>query len=213
MRKLLTFILISLLLAGCDNSGSGAAGVVSVPDPNSGILVFNFLLARAVPANVDTVEFHGYTEDQLLVFGPIPRAKASQIVIEQVPLVTRVVTLEYYDGDLLVAQGQVNVVPARNGRTVVNDPDFVEVTATSLVVQPESAIIPLGSSRQLAATVTLSNGETFTLGEGASFSSSDPTVASVDGTGTVAGLAPGNSLITVTYRGATDVVPVQVTQP
>lgn len=213
MRKLFPLVLAVLLLAGCGNSGSGAAGVVSVPDPNSGVLVFNFLLARAVPATVDTIEFHGYTEDGRLVFGPLPRAKASQIVIDQVPLGTRVVTLDYYDSEVLVAHGEVNVVLVRNSQTVVDDPDFVEVTASSLVVLPETAVIPVGSSRQLAATVTLSTGDTFTLAEGASFSSSDPAVATVDGTGTVLGLAPGNAVITISYRGASDTVAIEVVQP
>ena len=210
---LIPLTLVAMLWAGCGNSGSGAAGVVSTPMPNSGILVFNFVLARAVPSNVDTIEFNGYTDDARLVFGPIPRDKASQIVIEGVPLVTRTVTLDYYDGDILVARGEVAVVPARNGRTVVNDPDFTDVAATTLIVQPESATLSAGASRQLAATVTLSNGESFTLAEGATFSSSNTAVATVDNQGNVIGLSPGSAVITVAYRGLTRNVPITVVAP
>jgi uncharacterized protein YjdB len=205
--------LAALLLAGCgDGSDDVSIEVPSVPVVQSkGTAAFNFVLARAVPSNVDTIDFWGFDESGALVYGPAPRTKAQQIVLESLPLTIRTFRLDYYDGDFLVGQGEVPILLSPNGRVSINDPDFTDVSATSLVAAPDAFSLAAGTTRTMTVTVTLSNGDTFSAAGEAGFASSDPSVASVDENGRVSGLSEGSATITITYREQTETVEVTVT--
>jgi uncharacterized protein YjdB len=206
--------LAALLLSGCgDGGGSDEIAVESplAPVPqNVGIAAFQFVLARAVPANVDTIEFYGFDQEGLLVYGPAPRNKAQEIVLENLPLFIRTFRLDYYDGDFLVGQGQVPIILSPNGRVSISDPDFVDVTASSLVVIPEMSEIGAGTSRTLSATVTLSNGDSFSVAPDATYSSSNSNIVAVDSSGRVTGVGIGTAEITVSYRGLSEIAVIEV---
>lgn len=213
--KLISLILTTLLLAGCGNGGSGDDdGIATNPlipgGRNTGTAAFQFVLARAVPSNVDIIEFSGYDADGSLVFGPAPRNKAQEIVLENLPLEIRSFQLNYYDGEFLVGQGEVPVILSANGRVGISDPDFQDVTATNLFVVPDNAELVLGSTRTLNTTVTLSNGETFSVVEEAVYSSSLSNVATVNSQGRVTAVSQGTTTISVSYRGlqATSIITV-----
>lgn len=211
--KALMMVALVGLAAGCGSSGgefvADPNAPVIRPTQNTGTAAFEFILARAVPSEVDEIDFYGFAEDGTLVYGPAPRAKAPQIVLENLPLYIRSFRLDYYDGNDLVAQGQVPVILTPNGRVTINDPDFQTVTASSLVVVPESTQMTAGTSRTLNATVTLSNGDTFSVTSDATYSSNTEAVT-VDSQGRLTAVSVGNAVITVSYRGLSETVTVEV---
>ncbi|MEN0059951.1 MAG: Ig-like domain-containing protein, partial [Bdellovibrio sp.] len=82
----------------------------------------------------------------------------------------------------------------------------------SLVVTPSAPSIPLGTSQQLTATATLSNGNTADVTNQVSWSSSDSTVATVNA-GLVSSVNTGAATITANAGSASQQVQVAVTQP
>ena len=87
---------------------------------------------------------------------------------------------------------------------------FVNPTVSSITVGPSSVNIPVGSTQQMAATATYSDGSTgdVTSKSGISWQSSDSTEATVTNTGVVKGIAAGSPSITAqlgTVSGQTSV--------
>ena len=207
----------ALLLTGCGSGSGDGDDIVQIPTVpvtnTQGIAAFQFELARAVPADVDTIEFFGFDIDGDLIYGPAPRTKAPEIVLESLPIYIRSFRLDYYDGDFLVGQGEVDVILSPNGRVTINNPDFVDVNVASLVVAPEAFELTLGSSRQLNVTTTLTNGDVFTVNNDTDYSSSNPAVVSVDGAGRVTGNALGTATITADYRGTLTTSVIEVVPP
>ena len=70
----------------------------------------------------------------------------------------------------------------------------------SVSISPSSAEVPTGGSTTLTARVTDGSGATVT-GRSFTWSSSNETVATVDGTGTVQGLTAGQTTVTATTDG------------
>jgi hypothetical protein len=66
---------------------------------------------------------------------------------------------------------------------------------------------------QLALTATFTDNTTQPVTSGATYMSSDPTKATVDGTGKAMSLAPGTVTITATYMGKTTTFTLAVTAP
>lgn len=98
----------------------------------------------------------------------------------------------------------------------VNGSASLTVTAaklTSIDISPDGESIPVGGQTQLMLTGTYSDGTTQTI-TNATWSSSDPTLASVDPTGLVTGVANSNgNAVTITARdgGLTNTTTVYVT--
>lgn len=209
-------VLLGLGLGGCGDETevfSETAAVQPSRSQNVGSAIFEFVLARAVPSSVDTLEFWGFAEQGQLVYGPVPRAKAPRLVLEQLPLTLRTFRIDYYDGDFLVGQGSVPVLLTPNGPVSVRDPDFVDVTAVDLEASPEVAQLPVGGVRSLQVVVTLSNGDSFPVTQDAVYLSSAPQVATVDSVGRVTAVGPGIATITASYRERSDTVALTVVQP
>ncbi len=80
----------------------------------------------------------------------------------------------------------------------------------SVTVSPASASVPVGQTVQLTATPLDSNGSPL-VGRTVSWSTSNPTVAAVDGNGVVAGRAADTATITATSEGKTGTCAVTVT--
>ena len=85
---------------------------------------------------------------------------------------------------------------------------------TEIDIAPDGQVIPIGGQYQLTLTGTYSDGSTPPITSGATWSSSDPTLASVDpATGNVTGVANSNNnpvTITATYGGQTTTAQVFV---
>jgi uncharacterized protein YjdB len=113
-----------------------------------------------------------------------------------------------------VSAGSANII-ATSG-AVQSSPVSLTVTAavlTEIDISPDGQSIPVGGQYQLTLTGTFSDGSTQTL-TNATWSSSDPTLASVDNTGNVTGVANSNNnpvTITATYNGLTSTTTVYIT--
>ena len=86
----------------------------------------------------------------------------------------------------------------------------IQVTLGSYIVtvsQPPNSL-GVGETMQLTAVVKDWNGNPVTAT--VAWATSDPSIASVDATGIVAGIGAGNATIAATYRGATGTVSVTV---
>jgi hypothetical protein len=74
---------------------------------------------------------------------------------------------------------------------------FVDPTLTSVTVGPTATILQ-GATVQETAVGTYNDGTTKTLGSGVQWSSSDPTVASVNSSGLVTGRSASSTAVTIT---------------
>ncbi|MBI3928349.1 MAG: beta-propeller fold lactonase family protein [Armatimonadetes bacterium] len=111
--------------------------------PRTANVTLNFVLARIVPANVDTFEFIGTTAGGAILFQET-RAKAAQIVLE-VPLNTRILIIRYFDGDRLVGIANLQLPELTPGQNfVINDPDFTPLDVPAMRGSQTSG--PLGIS-------------------------------------------------------------------
>jgi len=91
------------------------------------------------------------------------------------------------------------------------DPDTVSPKpVASLSVTPASLAIAVGGTGALAVTALDASGAAVSPQPAAAFTSSDPTVATVDASGTVSGVAAGKETVTVSIGTITRDVPVVV---
>ena len=88
--------------------------------------------------------------------------------------------------------------------------DGVKVSVTSLTVTPSSATVLVGWSLRLEAITKDVNG--VPLGQAVSWRSDNPSIATVDGSGLVTGVAAGQTRIIATADGLSDTAIVDATQ-
>jgi uncharacterized protein YjdB len=84
---------------------------------------------------------------------------------------------------------------------------------TSVAVSPASASLALGTTMQLAATGTFTDGSTQNFTNSATWNSSNTNTASVSSTGMVTSNALGSATISATYSGVSGSAAVTVTAP
>ena len=85
---------------------------------------------------------------------------------------------------------------------------FVDPALTSVTVTPATPSIAEGATLQMTATGTYEDGTTKTITASATWSTSDATIATVNNTGVVAGVAPGSASISASsgaVSGSTNV--------
>jgi len=85
------------------------------------------------------------------------------------------------------------------------------ISVQQLVATPSPVLLPTSQSKPLKITATFANNSTQDVTSQSTYVSSDPTIATVDATGQITGVAKGTATITVTYYDKTISVPVQVT--
>jgi len=90
-------------------------------------------------------------------------------------------------------------------------PITVELAAYVVTVDPDSAVVPVGTSLALHATVTDGGGTPVSEPQIA-WGSTDPGVAYVDASGVVVGVAPGAATIVANYRGSVALAEITVEQ-
>jgi hypothetical protein len=74
---------------------------------------------------------------------------------------------------------------------------------TSLSISPNQPTVVIGGTTQLTATATYSDGSSNNVSSSVAWSSADPRMASVSGSGVASGSATGNVAITAGYQGQT----------
>lgn len=128
MSKRLILLLVAISIFGCGSSfSSGPTGLQSGP---TATVVVNHTLFRGIPARVDVKSFSGLDGNGRTVYGPHRYPKASSVRLEQVPVATTNLEIEYIDTDpdqeVLTGKSstELNLTP---GATVVVDEPAIDL--------------------------------------------------------------------------------------
>lgn len=202
----------ALFSVGCGGSDETfVATGTSNPSPAS--LRIRSVLARAVPANVTDLRITGFDSEQRVLYGPVTRAKAAEILLENVPVAVRRVQIEYLDDGTLVGIGSSLVTLQPGQVTDLVDPDFADVIAglSLLSVTPETVTLANGTSRQLTATGILRDGTEVDLSSLVQWTSSAPDRVSVSSTGLLLAEQAGSATVTASFQGSSDTSQITVT--
>jgi hypothetical protein len=102
-------------------------------------------------------------------------------------------------------------IPLQDDRTLPIKFRIETGIAGQVIVSPDSAAIPTGGTQQFTATVLDLHGNPLACTP--TWSSSNPAVATVDGTGLATGVAPGSAVITATCQAASGSADLTVFNP
>ena len=111
-----------------------------------------------------------------------------------------------------VAPGSATITATSEGKSGTATITVNPVPVASVAVAPASATIVVGATQQLTATPLDSAGNPLT-GRTVTWTSSDPTVAPVSGSGLVTGVAVGSVTITATSEGKSGTASITVNPP
>lgn len=111
-----------------------------------------------------------------------------------------------------VAPGSTTIVVTAEGRSMSVPVTVTAVGVASVVIQPTTASITVGQSTTLSATVTDATGSVVT-DRPVVWTTSNAAVATVSGTGVIAGVGPGTATITATSEGRSGTASVTVVLP
>jgi hypothetical protein len=120
------FTLLVLLIAGCGGSESSdlsATTTGQTPLKTTGTILVRHTLARAVAAEVTHYRFAGLDAEGKVTFGPTDHPKAAEVKLE-VPLSTRMLNIEYLNGEKKVGSFQAEVTPTVTPSYIVEDPGW-----------------------------------------------------------------------------------------
>ena len=108
-----------------------------------------------------------------------------------------------------VALGSATITATSETKTATAQITVTEAPVASVAVSPATVSVALNATTQLTATTSDANGYVLN-GRTVTWSSSDPSKATVDATGLVKGLAYGQVIITATSEGKTGTATVKV---
>src|SRR5438034_4478900 len=109
-----------------------------------------------------------------------------------------------------LATGSATLTATSEGQSGISSISVSNVSVASVAVTPASATIQVSQTQQLAATLKDASGNTLS-GRAVSWSSSNPSVATVSGSGLVTGIAPGSATLSATSEGQSGTAAIAVT--
>jgi hypothetical protein len=227
MKKRTLSCVLTLALAGCSGGGSGGGSIAPPSSNNSGPttslpptnplgrIVVNSVLLRAIPSNVDRLEFKGYDSAGNQVYGPESRAKAAQIILEGVPITVVQLEVEYYEGSILRGRGRQNVIVGSGQETVVNDPGFTDITyaLTSLATPSSQIQLDRGQSQRLTVDGLYADNSRADVTSSVLWETTASEVAEVDAQGLLQARGIGRATLTGRVGSLSVTVQVQVNKP
>ncbi len=107
----------------------------------------------------------------------------------------------------------INVTHTSSGKTATAQVTVAPLRVISITLTPAASVLAPGATQQLLVTGRFNNATTGNVTAGSTFASSDATVATVDATGLITAVGPGNATITATHTAsaATATATVDVT--
>jgi len=101
-----------------------------------------------------------------------------------------------------VAAGQATMTATYQGKSASAILNATAATVTSVSVSPTSVNLQVGATQQFTATATYSDGTTGNVtSSGTTWSSSAPSIATINGSGLATAVAAGQATLTATYQG------------
>ncbi|GMU53734.1 MAG: hypothetical protein AMXMBFR33_28800 [Candidatus Xenobia bacterium] len=180
-----------------ENGGSpGGAPVGPDGGTTTTVIVRHTQLLKGIPSEVEQLQFIARDAAGTVVFGPELRDKVPEIRL-QIPRSARSLEILYLAAGQPVA---VVLIDLELGQEVITilDPQL-EYQVNTLVIQPSALRVAARSQRQLKAVASLGVGAVpRNVTEEATWTSSDPSVASVSPGGLLTVTAPGQATITAT---------------
>lgn len=170
------------------------------------------VLARAIPGRVAQQRFLGRDSQGDLTFGPVTVPKSAVVILSEVPVTTTVLEMVLLDGEEVVGRASVSVTLTPEETLSLRDIDFEFVSArlTELRLSPASSTVSAGYSVDLSASGLFEDGTERELTD-VQWSTLPLEVASIDSSGRVTGLKPGNATVYATSHGTTVSATIEVT--
>ncbi len=109
-----------------------------------------------------------------------------------------------------IAVGNSTINAALNDISVNFNLEIIDATLASIALSPSNLSLAEGTSSQLQAIGTLSNGYALNMSDKVSWSSNDDTVLSVNASGLVFGELSGDAIITASFDGVTSSLNITV---
>jgi uncharacterized protein YjdB len=187
-----------LTLSGDDGAGPAGAG------PNAPTIV-----GSGPAGNVITAMAGKVTVDGLHVSGVVAAGSlASSVHGVSAPGVDELTvshnTFDGFSGTAIDDPGATNVT---------TDANVITPTATGVSVSPATGTVTVGATQQFSATGADTEGGSSDLTGSATWSSSDPTIATIDASGLARGVSPGTATITATSGGFSATAALTVDAP
>lgn len=196
-------ILFGGILVACSGDDNLSGGGQPGPGPvgSTATVLVRHPLLRAIPSQVTELRFVGRDASGAVVFGPDTRPKAGEIRLEVPVTVTRL-HIEYLVNRQLTGVFSTPLSLTPGEVFVLQDPKFTLLSELeSLAVHPKNAVVTQGSSQAFTAEGRFTGGTVHDVTPEAAWSSSNPSVATVDAFGRVTAVAPGDATITASLQG------------
>lgn len=207
--------MLAVLISGCGSSGGHGSGGSSAQSFSDVIFRFKTMdskvSARSLPDGTNTVRFTGSTSSREVLYGPVSKACAPQITLEEVSVKVTGFVLQYLSSDgALTGLYPVAVKMNLYGDTYVDIgdcPDLASVIADISVSPSSIGDLAIGYSESFTVTATLIDGQVVDLTPYITFTSSDESIATVSVNGVdgakVTGQAGGTAVISGSVLGVT----------
>ena len=221
----LFFVIItfSLCLNACSKDDE-------LSDPtHASILVSHNINGRALGDNERSVLYYCYNEHGLRTFGPAKLAKASQILLQAVPVESTSISMTYYNGDGKVVGFYSQPVQLKIGEIYeINDPAWEDIDSiTNLreikIVQEDGTRVHTGDNINFIAVARFLDAQGNSYLQAFSYlcewnSSNEAIITNKDSEGNVSsnvntftGVEAGKAKVSLSFYGLSDDVEVEVT--
>lgn len=216
---LFTIALFAVATLGCGDSRDDFVSINTNNGAATGNLVFNFVRAQGVinvPADTATLDFTFF--DGLNQTGNVTleRSEAfnTTVTINNVPSGTqsyRIVARDAAGAPVSQTTDNANVAVGQTSIVDLTQAATIPVTLDAVTATPDGNTVAINGTQLFVLTGTFSNGEALALSD-ATWTSSNPTVASIDNTsGLATGLQVGDVTITGTRGASADTAALNVT--
>lgn len=214
-------IFLAVLFTGCSGGGGGGTPSNSVgasvssnspnsptqpnlptspPAPTATIQVRHTVLARELPSSISHLRFFGTTPSGEVVYGPVVKVKAPEILLSGVPLDVVRLRIEYLEGEIVRGLYLAPCTLVGGDTFVIDDPPFENVLPQlrSLSLSPAQLEVPAGQSMEVQVFGTFDDGQRQDLTATVTWDVQPSEVAEVSG-GLLQGLRQGTAQITARF--------------
>ncbi len=209
---------MACLVLACSDTVTVNTGNPPPPPPapvGTGTIIVRFDLEpqpRLIPLFVTGFRFTGLDAEGRTVFGPVVTSRQATVQLDGVPVTISRLRIELLVGEQLIGifEAPVSLTEGQTAEVANIEWSLVE-PPPQLVIDPETAVIPLGLTGAFTATRDPEGTNPQDVTDDSVWTSSAPSVLRVDGPGQVTGLTAGEATLTATLGDLTAAAQVTVT--